>query len=160
MKGYCAVIGKRIAADIRAYWQFIVVFLLYDLITHLIFRALCPALIVTGLPCPGCGMSRSMFYFAIGQWQRGWNMNPLGILWLLLVVYFFVMRYILGKKAKGVLQMGGVLVVLMVLLYTYRMYHYFPGKPPISYTPGNLLEHIVPGYERKIRMLASEISGR
>lgn len=150
MKKSCAEIGKRIVADICAYWQFIALFIAYDITVHLLFHAFCPLVIVTGLPCPGCGMSRSVFYFAAGQWEKGWNMNPLGICWLLLGIYFCVMRYIAGKKPRGVLQMGGVLVVLMVLLYGYRMYHYFPGNPPVSYTPGSLLERMIPGYRKAL----------
>lgn len=139
-------IGKRIWKDIHAYWGFGILFAMYDVITHFVFDAFCPSVIVAGLPCPGCGMTRAVFFFATGQFARGWNMNPLGILWLLLAVYFCVMRYGMGKKPKGLLQMGGIVVGGMILFYFYRMWKEFPGNPPVSYTPGNLLEHFVPGY--------------
>ena len=145
MEGFRKIVG-RIWKDIRAYWGFALLFAAYDILMHVVFDAFCPLVIVTGLPCPGCGMTRAIFFFATGQFARGWQMNPLGILWLLLAVWFGVMRYGLGKKAKGVLQAGGVLVCLMVLLYAVRMYREFPGNPPVSYTPGNLLEQLVPGY--------------
>ena len=68
------------------------------------------------------------------------------ILWLLLAVYFCFMRYGLGKKPAGVLQIGGCLAALMAVVYLIRMYREFPGDVPLCYTPGNLLERLWPGY--------------
>ncbi|MCC5939572.1 MAG: DUF2752 domain-containing protein [Lunatimonas sp.] len=28
--------------------------------------------------CPGCGLGRSMKYLMVGDWQRSWEMHPLG----------------------------------------------------------------------------------
>ena len=144
--GQKGTIRGRIWRDVRAYWQFGAAFLVYDRLVMWIFGAFCPSVIVAGLPCPGCGMTRSVFYFATGQWEKGWQMNPLGILWLLLAVYFCFMRYGLGKKPAGVLQIGGCRAALMAVVYLIRMYREFPGDVPICYTPGNLLERLWPGY--------------
>lgn len=149
--------GKRITDDIRSYWGFGAAFVIYNILAHFLFHAFCPSVIVAGLPCPGCGMTRAVFFFATGQPVLGWRMNPLGILWLLLAIYFCVMRYGLGRRAKGILQMGGVIIGLMILLYLYRMYLYFPGEPPISYTPGNLLERLLPGYGQWVNETAGKI---
>lgn len=136
----------RIGKDIRSYGGFAVVFLLYDIAVQFLFGAFCPCRIVTGLPCPGCGMTRSVICFAFGQFARGWQYNPLGICWLLLGLYFGAMRYLAGRPAKGTLQVGGILVVGMLLFYLYRMYRFFPGEVPMEYTGGNLLERAFPGY--------------
>lgn len=159
-------VGKRLKAgalrvwgDIWEYRMFILAFVIYDALAQLCFHAFCPVVIVTGMPCPGCGMTRAVFYFATGQWERGWEMNPLGILWLALAVYFVVMRYWMGKRAKGVLQIGGCLVVCMLLLYGYRMYRYFPGEPPIAYSSGNLLSYVTPGYEERMMEIWNFIKG-
>lgn len=140
----------RIGRDVRTVWKYIAAFLLYDAVMQLVFHQFCPAVIVTGLPCPGCGMTRAVFYFATGQFEKGWRMNPLGILWLALAVYFCVMRYWFARQAKEVLYIGGVLAACMAFFYVYRMYRYFPGDVPICYTPGNLLERMWMGYKDKI----------
>lgn len=145
--------AARLWKDIKDYRWFIMGLLAYDLLVQLVFHEFCPMVIVTGLPCPGCGMTRAVFYFATGQFARGWEMNPLGILWLALILYFIVMRYFLGKKPKGVLQIGGVLAACMLLYYGYRMYRYFPGDAPICYTEGNLLERIFSEYQDFILIL-------
>lgn len=138
--------GLRIWKDIREYRMFILAFAAYDALVQLLFRAFCPMVIVTGFPCPGCGMTRAVFYFATGQFEKGWRMNPLGILWLVLALYFAVMRYWFSRPAKGVLQIGGILAGCMLALYLYRMYRFFPGEPPLVYEEGNLLERMWEGY--------------
>jgi hypothetical protein len=38
----------------------------------------CPFLKVTGLPCPGCGMTRSCLAMLRGNWAQVWRLNPFG----------------------------------------------------------------------------------
>jgi len=38
----------------------------------------CPFLQVTGLPCPGCGMTRSTFAALRGDFPEVWRTNPFG----------------------------------------------------------------------------------
>lgn len=147
-------IWQRIKKDIKAYWQLGAVLVLYIVLARLLFDQFCPMVIVTGIPCPGCGMTRSVFFFLTGQWERGAAMNPLGILWIGLAAYFCLMRYVLGKKPKGVLTVGGVLTVLMVFFYLYRMYCFFPGEAPVSFYEGNLIGRFWPGYEELVMRIA------
>jgi uncharacterized protein DUF2752 len=47
---------------------------------------LCPFRLVTGLPCPGCGLTRSWVYLAHGHWGESFTANPFGVVALLFVV--------------------------------------------------------------------------
>lgn len=38
----------------------------------------CPLLRTTGLPCPGCGMTRSCLALLHGEWRASWDFNPFG----------------------------------------------------------------------------------
>ena len=38
----------------------------------------CPIRLVTGLPCPACGTTRSISSIAIGNFEQAWALNPLG----------------------------------------------------------------------------------
>lgn len=49
---------------------------------------LCPFRLLTGLPCPGCGLTRSWVYLAHGQWSDAWLANPFGIVSMLGVLAF------------------------------------------------------------------------
>lgn len=139
-------VGKRIEEDVKSAWQFMLALVLYDVLVQSIFHKFCPVVIVTGLPCPGCGVTRAVEYFVTGQFQKGWAMHPFGIAWLFLGVYFCVMRYLLGRPVKGLWQMAGLLAAGMIVFWIYRLYRFFPGAEPICYTAGNLMERAHPGY--------------
>ena len=51
---------------------------------------LCPFKALTNVPCPGCGLTRSLVLFAHGDWAQSVNFHPLGpmvylALWLTLI---------------------------------------------------------------------------
>ena len=50
----------------------------------------CPLFNVTGLPCPGCGMTRSCLAMLQGNWAEVWRLNPFGpvfaVFWAVVVV--------------------------------------------------------------------------
>lgn len=48
----------------------------------------CPFRLMTGLPCPGCGLTRSWVFWLHGDWQAGLAANPFGIVLLLAAVGF------------------------------------------------------------------------
>lgn len=156
---YLGEVWCRIKKDVKAYWGFVLLFVIYSVTVKRLFHAFCPSVIVAGLPCPGCGMTRAVLAFLTGEFERGMRMNPLGIAWILWAVCFAVMRYGFGKKPKGLMTAAGVIVVLMVAVYVWRMYLYFPGEPPISYTPGSILERMVPGYKRMVMGVWGSIRG-
>lgn len=51
-------------------------------IAHL--PSLCPFYTLTGLPCPGCGLTRSFVSLGHGQWETSLHWHPLG--WLVAVI--------------------------------------------------------------------------
>jgi hypothetical protein len=42
------------------------------------FPTLCPLKALTGLPCPGCGITRALVLCAHGQWSAAFEFHPLG----------------------------------------------------------------------------------
>jgi len=47
---------------------------------------LCPFRLLTGLPCPGCGLTRAWVYLAHGQWRDSFLANPFGMVMVALLV--------------------------------------------------------------------------
>jgi len=39
----------------------------------------CPFRLLTGLPCPGCGLTRAWVYAAHGRWSESFGANPFGL---------------------------------------------------------------------------------
>lgn len=151
MKKRMRFIWERIRNDIRAYRGAVLALLLYDAAVRIIFRAFCPMVIVTGLPCPGCGLSRAVWYLLTGQFARSFAMHPMAAGWLFLIVYFAVDRYVTGRGiTKPFLAFLTVVCMATVIIYAYRMLTLFPERPPMSYTGRNLLERWIPDYRRTV----------
>jgi hypothetical protein len=63
--------------------------------------ALCPLKALTGVPCPGCGMTRSLVLSAHGQWAAALWYHPLGPLVFALLILAFcagVLRLLCGNR--------------------------------------------------------------
>lgn len=48
-------------------------------------RVICPFRLVTDLPCPACGLTRSWVYAAHGWWPEAFRANPFGPVLILLL---------------------------------------------------------------------------
>ena len=132
-------IWKRISSDIKNYYIAILLFIALNIVVRKVFRAFCPFLIVTGLPCAGCGMTRAVFCFLTGQFERGMNLNPAAPLWILWIAAFVINRYILGKNSKWIRVLLGMVVVITLVIYLYRMLTQFPSYPPMTYYRNNIM---------------------
>ena len=78
---------------------------------------------LTGLQCPGCGLSRSFCALSHGEWSAAWGFHPFGVVFyglgIALVLWPFVVRAWPGvgerwvrsgvAMALGVALMAGVL---------------------------------------------------
>lgn len=147
MKG----IMLRLKRDLLEYRYAIAGLLIYGMAARLIFHAFCPMVIVTGLPCPGCGLDRAVRFFLSGQFSRSFSMHPLAVCWLFLMFWFAVNRYAAGRRVtRGMAAVTALICAATVCLYIYRMAVLFPDRPPMSYTGRNLLERLIPGYRQKI----------
>ena len=144
-------IWQRIFADVKKFWPIPIIFLVLYFIMHKVQGAFCPMVSVFGLPCPGCGLVRAMLYVLKGQFAEAFYINPCVYLWIGFLLYIMVSRYVLGKPIKHVTKIVVIIGILMVIRYVYGMYQYYPKRPPFSYTGGNKMEEIIPGYMHMVR---------
>lgn len=143
-------IAARIRHDIKDMWAAIIALAVYTVLVNVIFHAFCPVVIFTGFPCPGCGMTRALFYLATGRLHQSIQMNPMGIPIACIFLYFCWNRYIMGRKAKGMMLLIAVLAILLLIIYVWRMYRYFPVSVPYVYTQNNVLSKAFPFYEQML----------
>lgn len=126
--------------DIRNYGRGLLLAAAYVLAGILLDIPVCPMVWMTGLPCPGCGMTRAAVLFLQGHWKAAWQMHPFFYVLLALAAWAFILRYIMGR---GIAAMrGGVIAAaaLAVAFYVYRMIMVFPGRAPMVYESHNGLE--------------------
>ena len=147
------VIWGRIKQDIGQHGAGVLAVVVLYFVMHALFGAFFSSVIVTGFPCPGCGMTRAVLYLLKGQFLRSWALNPAAGLWGLWALWFAFERYIRGQKCKGLTWALCGIALFMISVYLIRMVRYFPDRPPYVYTPNNLFSRIIPGYRSIIKHL-------
>lgn len=125
--------------DIKsAKWVIIIIIAYFVLLKNFLY-SLCPAVMLTGYPCPACGLTRAGFLLLRFQFREAFEMHPFIYPIVVLVLAFAVNRYVLLRNNKQLLQWCAILMITaMVLFYIWRMWNNFPGDPPMSYYSGNL----------------------
>ena len=137
-KGRFAEIKNRIKKDmVNGKWVLLGL-VVYWLTTQLLFHEFCVTRILTGFPCPGCGMTRATLLMLTGHFVESFQMHPMVLPWVILGTYFCICRYVFGKRAKGSIVAAIVLCLIMMVLYIYRMATLFPYQEPMTYTPTGL----------------------
>ncbi len=146
-------VGKRICQDIKNFWPAAVAVVICIVLMNVLFGAFCPMVVITGLPCPGCGMTRSLFFLITGRLERSLWIHPMGILIAGIIFYFLWNRYLLGKSARGMKTLIILAIAALVFFYLFRMYLYFPDREPYVYREENLLARVFPFYEQILHAL-------
>lgn len=103
----------------------------------LLFGWLCPIRYTFGIPCPGCGMTRSLLALLQGDLKLSWFFSPMVILSLVWLLFFYPF-YTRGKVRLWLL----VWMALMALVWLVRMLLYFPA-PPMAFEENSLLGHLI-----------------
>ena len=141
-------IMRRVSEDIKDLWPVALGLLVYTVLVNVFFHAFCPMLLVTGIPCPGCGMTRAIVLLLSGHPAESLKMHPLAPLAVILFIYIGWNRYMIGKKSKTVPILLGASVVLLLLCYLIRMLYLFPENQPLLYMENNLLSRTIPYYKQ------------
>lgn len=131
-------IKRRILTDIQTYYRGILLAAAYLGVMSLSGIPLCPLVLLTGLPCPGCGMTRAALLFLKGRWRQAFEMHPFFYVLLALAISVFLSRYVFGRAIPKMRWILCILLVSAILFYVYRMMRYFPDRPPLVYFPRNL----------------------
>lgn len=129
--------------DIRSAKWVIILIIAYFAFMKKFLYSLCPMVVVTGFPCPGCGMTRAAFCLIHLKFVEAFRLHPFIYVLLGYAVIFGWNRYIRLQKMGKRLKTGLIVIMgAMILFYIWRMAIYFPGDSPMSYYYGNLIAKI------------------
>lgn len=93
-------------ADIRQIYLALLLILIYGTVTQYFFHTVCPWLILTGMSCPACGLTRAGILLLSGRFVNAWRMNPSIYIWAPFLSYLFLGRYLFQKKLTMALPLG------------------------------------------------------
>jgi hypothetical protein len=104
---------------------------------------MCLFKLLTGLPCPGCGMTRAYLHLFQGDIVGAFYFHPL--FWL---VPFLVALLIFWKKpfVQRLNQKRSfwlVLIIGVLGVYGYRMWQFFPQQAPMDFDPHAVIPQLV-----------------
>lgn len=118
----------------------IVLMIAYFALGKYFLYSLCPMVLITGLPCPGCGLTRAGVRLLRLDFAGAFQIHPFIYPIVIYLGIFGWNRYIRKRRMGGVLKvLLGIILIFMLLFYIWRMLYYFPGEPPMSYYGRNLL---------------------
>lgn len=122
---------------------------LFLALVFLKFLETCPLKILFGIPCPGCGLTRSYIFAFQGKFAEATSMHPFWIPITLLFIAFIVVRYLIVneekyKKCMNVIKiLACVLVASMIAFYIYRMIVFYPNREPMVFYKKSILGRIL-----------------
>ena len=119
-------------------FKVVILIIIYLAIT----RGACVIKSITGIPCPGCGLTRAYLALLHGDIKGAWNFHPL--FWFIgpLIIFIFVFREKLQKNKKAQMIICSFSLVLIIGVYIYRMIKLFPDTAPMDYYKGSLFYRI------------------
>ncbi|MBN2221358.1 MAG: DUF2752 domain-containing protein [Vallitaleaceae bacterium] len=125
--------------------MFIVVF--YYAFIHLTHRSTsCVYKNIFGIPCPGCGMTRSYKALLKLDFQQAFYYHPLFFLVPILFLFILVQFCLLKKKGKANRWIEWILYImvgLFLVVYVYRMILFFPHTAPMDFYHEGLIPKVI-----------------
>lgn len=121
---------------------FVLLFFIYLFSGH--YRCMTKA--ITGIPCPGCGMTRAWLALIKGNITEAFFYHPL--FWIPPVILLLLL---VQKRMKWTIPKWIWIAVLLIylLVYVIRMYLYFPHSEPMNMDTHALL----PGIYHQLKSL-------
>lgn len=139
-------IGQRVSKDIKKALPAVAIIVTLWVLSDIVFGAFCPSVVLAGMPCPSCGMTRAVLCLFTGRFRESLQFNPMAVFWLAAGGYYLLCRQVLGRKAKGMGLLFLILCLVSLMVFLVRFYLFYPGAEPLCYHPGNLLERFLPFY--------------
>lgn len=135
---------KRLFKDVKSAKWAMVIIIAYFVFFKRIFYSMCPLVVLTGFPCPGCGLTRAGVAVLSLDFVSAWRIHPFIYAFIIFIILFCINRYFLGKKKMPVLRRCLIVTLIaMLVFYGWRLYRYFPGEPPMSYYKDNVLQRVI-----------------
>lgn len=126
--------------DIKdARWAIICLIAYFVLASKFLYST-CPVVMITGFPCPACGLTRAAFLLIHLDFPGAFHMHPFIYVIVLFAVAFVWRRYVCAIRQDKLLKWTAVvIIVFMTLFYVGRMAMQFPGASPMQYYDESIL---------------------
>ncbi|PHS36141.1 MAG: hypothetical protein COA82_02370 [Alkaliphilus sp.] len=123
---------------------FVTVFCGYYVLLHFFDSGtLCFSKNVTGIPCPGCGLTRAFESLIKGDVKSAFYYHPLFAFIPITAVLAVLLRFSKSEKIKkNVNYVLCFIIFLFVMLFLIRLVLYFPDIEPLNFYQEGILPRI------------------
>ncbi len=129
--------------DIKSARWAVMLVIAYFAFLKKVLHSLCPMVLITGFPCPGCGLTRAGFQVLRLDFDGACKTHPFIFAVIILAVVFGAERYVCLSRSMRVTKWLSIAVMIgMVIFYIWRMVYLFPDVPPMTYYYRNLLSKL------------------
>lgn len=117
----------------------------YIFLTYIYDTPLCIIRAMTGLPCPGCGLTSAGISLLQGRFAAAWNFNAMiYILPIVSAVLLADKKFIRPKYPRFTIYFSLGCSVIMVIYFIIRLCLYFPhGTHPMNISENTLPKKII-----------------
>lgn len=108
-----------------------------------VWGTICPLRMMTGFPCPACGMTRALLLCLQGKFVEAFHMHPVYPAIIFLAVQFVIKKYIVKKSLQGMNKYIIIVLILLIVVYLWRMWGSFPGEEPMTFNRHNIIHDMI-----------------
>ncbi len=95
-------------------------------------QSLCPVKMASGVPCPGCGITKSIYFFYTGDIYKSIGYHIFGVpfvIFSILAILLLFVEIISGrnyfKKHFFSIKLGYLMAIFLGIYHIYRLYEFF-----------------------------------
>lgn len=99
-----------------------------DIETH---ESLCPFMRFFYFPCPGCGLTKSLYYIAKGDIESSFSYHPFGIVVEIFAIVILILSFLDYRRNKtyvdhflNLIIMWKALALIFIIFYVSRVLYY------------------------------------
>lgn len=117
--------------DIKKVLPAFIIIGLYVIVAEIVFGHVSPTMVLFGLPCPACGMTRAGLLFFGGNFADSFAMHPLFLPGFVFILCAMAFKFFKREWISKLTVPGIVLIVVFLAFYVYRMVYFFPDQVPM-----------------------------
>lgn len=132
-----------LAAAAGRYWIPFLIMVLYFVLSFFLTDSPCLFRLVTGLPCPACGLTRATFALFRLDFHAAFLYHPMVFLVLPIIVFVLIQDVVRKKPLKRYMPFFLAVGVCLYVVYAVRMILLFPDVEPMTYDHASILGRIL-----------------
>jgi hypothetical protein len=123
----------------------IIIAALFWIISSIITKTACLSSAYVGLPCPACGITRSVTSLLRGDFAESFFLYPL-LLPIIAVIGFSLWARVFKRgdfRKRYAEKALLVLIALILIVYVIRMFLFFPDTEPMEVNKNGILQNFI-----------------